>query len=337
MITRMVIAWCVVALLFSKKAGAQQVPIGALPTKYNGGFAGEAGSLRIASFSYFNFGETGYYVGQNWPGRGSFISIDRFFKKIGSGVAVTIGQEGGGSQYTHYKNTSTGLAISPKFSFRGKYTFAPFADFSYEASNYKFEYPFLILRHDTISHWKNKNLITKTGFLINSSKAYIGVSAQVLTVWTLGYRDTTITHFLSQMKYTLQAGYTFQRTPESKFSFTPQLLVYYDRYSYVNQTTLQRVHINTIEVLDINLMFRHQKIIWGINSTGLMLGYQTNRFKLQVTNSRTNIIGESKRKQLSHDTYFQINSYANSPNLYSGNISMRYVFSKKPVLKSPGF
>jgi hypothetical protein len=283
----------------------RMIPAGALPTRYNGGFAGEAGVPRVASFSYFT--DTDYMIfsdpplRSNWTSVGSLISVDHFLKKIRSGVAFTVGHER--SDYFSY--TAASLAISPKFSFRGKYTFAPFVDLSFVRENFLWEAGL------TPAPYKRNDYILKTGFLINSEKAYVGISAEVFDFTTTTYSDNKI-RFLSEIKYVLQAGYTFQRKPDSKFSFTPQILFTYQRYNTGLYSGLEDWYDDT--ALDINLSFRYKKFITGLNNTGIMFGFQNDRFKLQVSNF-----------------------FANTFRAYSGSIGLRYIIQENPSAKMSGF
>jgi hypothetical protein len=328
---RILFASCVAVLLCSTELLAQRIPIGALPTRYNGGFAGETGTLRVASFSFIEYGPIPYPPpsGSNRISRGTFISADHFLKKLRSGIAFTVGHVSGQQGYlSDYRYTSMSLAISPKFSFKGKYTFAPFADFSFGNSMYRWDPSFY---HNEVDDVNDFNI--KTGFLVNSKKAYMGISADVLQ-----YSDYyNKLQFFSDMRYSLQAGYSFQRTPESEFSFTPQLLVSYQRWYINNIFTNQPERLNLIILLDLNLVFRYKKFISGINNTGVMFGYQNNRFKLQVSNFYSPGFSTNIRSQLSDHTHFLANLFTIGPDTYSGNISLRYIFSKKPSVKMPGF
>lgn len=321
-------------LLLILKVQAQEVPVpvGALPTQYNGGFAGEAGSFRVANFSYLKYYRYGYsgYEGSSSV-TGTFISADHFLKKLSSGVALTAGLEGDGPSY---KGVFTSVAISPKFSFNGKYTIAPFANFSFRRSEV----------NGILNNYDVKDYNLSTGFLINSGKAYMGISADILRNADFNVHGGTYhgnqdrLRFLTEMKYTLQAGYTFQGTPESNFSFTPQLVISYERFKGVDYQTRQTRRWSYITLVDINLMFRYQKFVSGISSTGIVLGYQTNKFKVLLTNLNTNWLKMNDRVALSDNTYLAPRpSNTTVPKGYIGSISLRYVFRKKPTVKMPGF
>ena len=327
MLFRILLA-CVIALLCSVKLQAQwHTPIGALPTRYNGGFAGEAGEPRLSFFSFVESGPRNYVNNAHSIYTGSFISVDHFLKKIRSGVAFTVGQSITKNWGIDSRVTSLSLAISPKFSVKGKYTFAPFADFTFSHGDHEFD----PTRYPDFYHSSNAfNL--KTGFLLNSQKAYVGLSTNIL-----GYYSRGSLYFFSNMAYYLQAGYRFQRTPESKFSFTPQLLISYHRPSFENPMTNQHETYNFISLADLNLTFRYKKFIAGLNNSGIMFGYQNNKFKLQVTNYYTDRISLNGRWELSDHTTAFTRILPNGPDTYTGNISLRYIFKKDPPAKMQNF
>jgi hypothetical protein len=285
------------------------LPIGALPTKYNGGFAGEAGTTRVASFSYLKYSGDLQGVGFSHSNIGTLISVDHFLKKMRSGIAVTAGLE---NYYSAASVSGVSAVLSPKFSFKGKYTFAPFVDFSYGRFHNGSQQRVIIAPTPT-SDFVMNNFKTKSGFLINSRRAYIGLSVDVVN-YGMDYNALKEKwRTLSEMTYVIQTGYTFQQTPESKFSFTPQLAFSIARHRVYDPASFDsRRARSTTDLIDLNLMFRYGKYIGGSNIFGLVLGYQTDKFKLQVSN-------------------------AYLLKFYTGSISLRYVFKKIESVKMPGF
>jgi len=159
------------------------------------------------------------------------------------------------------------------------------------------------------THWNDFAL--KTGFLINSDKAYVGASARILDYTSSPFGDASL-NFFNQVRFILQAGYTFQRKPESKFSFTPQLVfgMQGNQPNSVIKDSEGWFPNNTY--YDLNLIFRYKKLISGINTTGVMLGYQNSKFRLQVSN-------------------FVYDGF------YTGSISLRYTFQKNGSARISGF
>lgn len=321
MITRNLLVSLVTLHLCSSGSFAQfsseTVPVGMMPTYYNGGFAGEAGAPRVAIFSYFTshtYRLTPDHQ-EHWRFSGSYVSVDHFVKNLRSGIAVTTGyirqSQDLYDQHQKVSNNFCSIAISPKISSKGKYTLAPFADFYFGH------------KRDTLAddmnyfgktitagqyHWNDFGI--KTGFLVNSDKAYVGLSAQILNYTQSPYADKSL-NFFHEVVYALQMGHTFQRKQESKFSFTLQLVFWWQRYQAVRYPyTTAKWHLRYEG--DLNLVFRYTKFIAGLNFTGVMVGYQNNKFKLQISNFW-------------------------SREAYSGSISLRYTFRKNGASKMPGF
>jgi len=336
MTPRIALTLCVALLFFTDELQAQEVPIGALPTRYNGGFAGESGGLRVTSFSYLNYRQYNFTTPSSpdhASNSGTFISVDHFLKKIGSGVAITAGQEGDGH---NYRNTATSLAISPKISLNGKYTIAPFADFSFSRKNYvlsEFTQAYLNLP----ANYSLDDFRIKTGLLANSSKAYAGISAEILQKYNKPTFDSTNHRVFSNMKYTLQTGYTFQRTPESKISFTVQLAVSYGKLRAEDYPIQKIYRWENLNLEDLNLMFRYKKFISGINSAGFVLGCQSNKFKLQVTNFYTKREKFGERVNIYSYLEKKDENRISNTKTYIGTISLRYIFRKNSSVNTPGF
>jgi hypothetical protein len=310
------------------------VPVGALSTYYNGGFAGEAGGLRICAYTYVKPAtKNNSYSQAYW---GSMASVDHFVKKLRSGVGFTFGQEAG-----PYQSTSGLLsaAISPKISVKGKYTIAPFADFNY--SRHKstvhewFQVPQGYSRYQKVDFFQ-----VNAGVLANSSKAYAGLSA---TIFEGRVNKTSAPMpkdrftFLDNTRLTFQTGYTFQRAPGSKFSITPQLLMAYTRQNFpqvIGNNTYNKINYITLD--DFSLMFRYKKFVSGISRNGLMLGYQTSKFKLLTTNYYTKNAVKGRYVHVSDHTLLVTKPFSDEISGYLGSISLRYVF-KNPDSASAGF
>ncbi|HYC84972.1 MAG TPA: hypothetical protein VEB86_07110 [Chryseosolibacter sp.] len=321
-----ILCCCVAAMFLITCTHAQsfygtrpQAPLGALPFLYNGGFAGEAGGPRISSYSFLKHTQ----FSDSWPGdenlfnTGTYIGADHFFKKMRSGVGVLVGQQG--NDFT-YRNTNLSATISPKFSHRDQFTFAPFATLDFARLQLLPDGYFFKSGHD-ISQYT-----ASAGFLINSQRGYIGLSVEAVR-W-FGGSSTTVA--ADQLQHHLQAGYTFQKTPQSNFSFTPQLLVSFQHLEFPNQPPSQTVTTrNRIALADLNLVCRYKKFIGGINLDGVMLGYQNARFKLQVTNFYWDKQESNEAFMLGDSTYIVSEIMgARSFYRYSGSLSMRYLIRK---------
>jgi hypothetical protein len=208
-------------------------PLGTLPMQFNGGFAGEAKDHRFVGGFGFS-GNRKIYSTTDY-----FASYDKFITKLRTGIGVTYNRYETASRSTFQGPISSNLqnltiAISPKFSFKGKYTLAPFIDYTY--TSYTF-------RDSSNYSWNNNTW--RAGLLLNTSKFFIGATAHPSFNADRNYLNVS-----------LQAGYTFQKLPTSHFSFTPQAAVMYNNITY-----------NLIAYW--NLMARYKKFIWSFNGTNI--------------------------------------------------------------------
>lgn len=164
-----------------------------------------------------------------------YLSADGLIPKIRTGI-------GASAIYSNSTNGLYTLSVSPKIPLKGRYTIAPFVDVNYVGR---------ADRH-LDSHFR-----IRAGVLFNSRKLYLGLSLDPFE------------------RLTFQGGYSFQKSPQSKFSFTPQLVIGYVRHIYEGK--------NHIALRDFSLMFRYQKIIWGLNRNGVALGYQSDKLKVMIS------------------------------------------------------
>lgn len=269
----------------------ENIPLGALPMQYNPSFAGEAGAGRISTSTFYyglnnnlNFSREQY---------GFYTSYDQFISPIGTGIGITAGFYGskGDSRLNfHNRNYSyLSLAIAPKISIKGKYTLSPSLEFSGTSGTfYEWENGFYNL-------WNNR-LSSKAGILFNTQKYYIGYSVYILdqAKRTAGNSYHRKNRFISY----LQLGYTFQRSSDSKFSITPQIVVSLSEKS--------QSELDVVEIAAVNLNFRYKQYMAGLNNTGFHLGIQKEKLRIMF----------SSRLGLS-----------TSYEPYSGNLSFRYVFA----------
>jgi hypothetical protein len=266
--------------LLTLKSYSQNIPLGTLPMLYNGGFAGEGNAHRYntgVSFYKKPFSPQDRYFSY-------FYSMDLFIPKLSTGIGLTQIY-----RQASYNNDIFGvtkdnidvsmISLSPKISLKGKYTIAPFINFIFFNDRLKQD----ASRPTYISlpsiHFR---VTERIGFLFNSRKFYFGISANSLNnapayaneihspwryisgsylgymvhTYPYGYRDRGLFNCLL-----FQGGYTFQKRPESKFSFTPQVAVQYMKYEDIG--------------VDFNLMFRYSKFLWSLNNNGIGLGFQS--------------------------------------------------------------
>jgi hypothetical protein len=264
------------AILFSSDLYSQEIPLGSLPMLYNGGFAGEAGQARFTTgfgIRKSNFSDTNLTL--------YYLSYDQFIPKVRTGIGITLvtshiaSKDTFSLQYDGINSTSVITSLSPKFSFKGKYTLAPFVDFKYTYSYYQLG--------DLASGLYLKpgwNTSLRTGILLNSKKYYVGFTLEGLRSNRGRFNDFPDMPVGSAFpgkklieSLAIQAGYTFQRLPESRFSFTPHV-------AYTYSPSHERLRSTP---LFINLMFRYNKVLWSINSNGLGIGFQSERFRIMLS------------------------------------------------------
>lgn len=269
-------------------------PLGALPMLYNPAFAGEAEDPRISS--NFSFARNEFNINSMRQHSNSFrfaTSYDQFIPAIRSGIGMTAGWKGKENfigSYSTYTARDISLIIAPKFSIQGKYTLSPAVDFTYGSSTYsEKDFPEYSGKHEWVR--------SRVGVLFNTNKYYIGYSVDWL--------DKNYNYFRSY----LQMGYTYQRSSESKFSFTPQL-AFRIRDNKINLGSGPQ-HIGPIVKLsDINLNFRYKQFIWGWSNVGYHVGWQTEKVRLMA--------GVSVRRLFTKNYYDPI----------FGNLSFRYIFKQ---------
>lgn len=301
--TRMVqiasFVWLGMLLSFSRCAIAQVAPLGALPMRYNGSFAGETGTPRINANVGYSGGEV--YGSRNW---GFDTSYDQFIPAIRSGVGVVVGHGNSKGDMYSSSGSSVYLSFAPKFSIKGKYTISPSLDFSYAGWYVKYKEG---------SYWdtiqlsytgKYRSMKSRVGILFNANKFYAGYSISIMERIV----RSDVAYSIKGLQSYLQLGYVFERSATSKFAFTPQLLIGIaeERRYFVSPANYNyKIQIN-LEA--INLNFRYKQVIAGVNNAGFHIGWQNDHIRVMMSNNLRRIAEESG---------------------YMGNLSFRYVFNSK--------
>ena len=308
-----------------------RAPLGALPMQYNSSFAGEAGGPRISS-SFTLQPKLPWRTGHSYAW---YTSYDQFIPALRSGIGVMVGRGGMSSSDNYYYLSPDPLgrddfksndylfsvSIAPKISIRGKYTLSPSIDFTHGQEDFSRirENEEAAPSNSSYSNYSNqlRHWQSRIGLLFNTNKYYIGYSIAVLNrdIFSVQNQQRTnlITILDTSYSYTrpqrvmsyLQAGYTFQRTPQSKFSFTPQVMVGIDHNSS---------YPIKLASVAFNLNFKYQQFIFGVNNQGWHVGWQTDKIRLMLTNS----IGGDYHGNLSF-RYLIKKTSGKSPNLAWGN------------------
>ncbi len=293
--------------------GQAEIPLGAMPMQYNPSFAGQMGGPRISSSTGYDLRRFNFVNdhASRTKTYSIYTSYDQFIPLIRSGIALTAGVEGeknifnsvdGNNKNVRHDITNrskfVSLAVAPKLSIRGKYTLSPSVDIAYSSlqSNTAFSSADSSSRY---TEFENLEFQSRAGILFNTHKYYIGYSVILFQHIRNPYTNMYLNLGRNFQSF-LQMGYTFQKSSESKFSFTPQLLL---RVSKFNGSAPLRINFE-----DIILNFRYKQFIWGFNNRGIHVGWQTEKIRLMLTNG----LGGGKN-----------NFY------YTGNLSFRYIFSSK--------
>jgi hypothetical protein len=272
--------WIVILLPFTS-FGQSMAPLGTLPMQFNSSFAGSNGGPRISAFTSYERHKTQSNIDRNSI-YSFYTSFDQFIPFLRSGIGITAGLTGqntsanGGN--TTYKPhwASVSLALAPKFSKKGKYTFSPSISFTFSKA-WNQSYGMYMDSVWIITNANNFNFSSSAGILFNTSKFYIGYSMKLLS--------KTVYHDISNLALRgagyyfysfLQTGYTFGRRT-SKFSFTPQLVFRINNYPSDKRL---RIGLGLI-----NFTFRYNKFLWGLNSGGIHLGWQNENFRFIFTNN----------------------------------------------------
>jgi hypothetical protein len=287
--------------------GRFEVPLGALPMQYNGGFAGEAGSPRLNTVVGGGFNRN---VNKQYADGGyrTYAAYDQFVPAIRSGIGVTAGYshfDAGDRQLESYYYRGWGtyfaVAVAPKFSMGGKVTLSPSIDAAFFGSRNSFSNLSGYSRDS-----RNSAIQSRIGLLLNTQKFYVGYSIYLVDHFSTYQKDDTASLRMAgrREKFTSywQLGYTFGRGTESKFSFTPQLVfsTATDRYA--------RRGYRPFSFADFNLNFRYKKLIWGVNVTGVHLGWQTERLRIMLSDNLQYVRRDESG--------------------YAANVALRYVFKE---------
>jgi len=266
----------IIFMSFFHGAYGQYLPIGILPMEYNPSFAGSVGNSRlITNFSLYSSDNNEY----GKTSGGIDLSYDKYFPAIRSGIGITTNGSYTNGTYPSYGppvhedsywSSSIDLMIAPKISIKGKYTISPSIGIKYINQ---------IHRNREQKNSYVDVFAIKSGILFNTSKYYIGYAIE----YNFDHFYSSNYYDYSGLTTAFQLGYTFQKSIDSKFSFTPQLAlplfigsgfeVYWPSY---------------------NLSFRYASFILGATSqfmieypTGFQLGWQNKGWRILLSNDFT--------------------------------------------------
>ncbi len=292
--------------------GMEEWPIGVIPIQYNPSFAGSMNDPRVSS-------NVSYSGSSSYNSLNVNIAYDQIVPALRSGIGVAV-QKGTASQSNSLAgvegagNTDFSFAFAPKFSvleklsFKGKYSFSPSLGLEYSETNFR---PI----DDTISssftrYPSRKFLSSQVGLLFNSRKSYIGFSLKFL------HKHSAPPNMIYPSVYTtLQLGHTFQKKPDSKFSFTPELTVVTFGLPNLNPSKTSFWRIQYI------LRFRYDSFLFGIaedpRSPQFHLGWQGKSWRIMTFHHIEN-----------HERRTRSGGYITKDS-YTGHLAFRYIFNQK--------
>lgn len=245
--------------LIAGQAYAQEQYIGAVPVNYIPSFAGNANQSRISSYSTYQSIMSSKVFSQT-------LSYDDFLPKLSTGFGIK-------AEYQNFKAgdfysssiMKAELIVAPKISIKGKYTISPGFALTYAKQSFETDTSVssFFIGDTTIS-----NFNYKASLLFNSKKFYAGYTWEISPLnLVLGYSSGFFHH------HYIQAGYTYQRSEESKFAFTPQVLL---KFHFWNDKVNRFLQL----VPTLNLNFRYEQFLGGIGNRHIMLGWQNDKLKV---------------------------------------------------------
>ena len=310
-------------------------PLGAMPMQFNPSFAGEAGAGRFSSVATHSnlFTTKAARHPFSLNSFGFQNSYDRFFSALGAGIGIASGYEGIRISNTlepvlpdtsstmgngnplnsdqSIDNYFISLSIAPKILIKGKYTLSPSIEFSQGFALLDWVDPLYSPSIEPVKSLRYTS--SRLGLLFNTKKFYIGYSIFLLNHYQYKTASSTFRsprvgdnfahHFLQGKRQYLKFGYTFQRSSESKFSFTPQLA-----FTFYERINLRSIFFNFPL---INLTFRYEQYLAGVNNSGFHLGFQDERLRVMLSSG----LG----------LYTRWGPYP-AGNI-NGNLSFRYIFN----------
>ena len=266
-----------VLLLLTGMKAAGQSQVTALPLKYHPGFAGASADGRLVFYTGIENVNNDNIENKSNLFYSIQSSFDFFIKKISTGIGIQSGyiknnillSDQVNSLYLKYTDVlenqtlsivsgiQNQLSVSPKISFRGRYTLAPGISIihsnlwlsTYLSENYFHSFKSMVATRTEII----------SGIVFNTENLSLALSARIWDKLS-GNRQS---EYSNNTSLYFQGGYVYKRNVNSRFSFNPVLLVSAER----------RIPGYSVYAL-LNLNFKYKNIIFGV-LPGVMAGYQS--------------------------------------------------------------
>lgn len=292
----------IVILGICEKTFAQSRWIGIMPMEFNPSFAGNSGGHRLVTFAGYTYTRSG--VGRS---KGDYsnrfdkestpilaFSYDNFISKLSTGIGFFAScSEGSSVANFKFSGLKTGIVISPKISFKGKYTIAPSLGLTYKYFGFSFD--------DFDSNrikGKYDALNLSAGLLFNTERFYLGYSYYFRPIkgndTFIYYEDIKQSDAFTKLYGIVQTGFKYQRNKESVTSYSLQAAVRVDKY--FEWTNLFN---------NLSFTVKHKKVLFGAATAegldyllnGLPakdaiyagIGYQTSKLKIFYSQDLTNL------------------------------------------------
>ncbi|MCD6067244.1 MAG: hypothetical protein K0S33_2070 [Bacteroidetes bacterium] len=227
----------------------------AVPLYYNPAFAGAIEKPRLA-LSYRNQWKGGYQTG--------YASYDQTVRALHGGVGIIAHNDYSGHALNRFY---AGAAYAPKFILSDKIGISPGIAVGYMRTSLNFNnlkpIPGVVYKIDsTITYTPSDNLDVSAGVVMNTKKFYAGFAVNHVNAPKIRIVDGGNVGSMP-MKFVVQTGYTIQKTEDSDFSSSINLIYHKQSVFSFFQT---------------NLTFRYKRVLAGIGSSNTdiyigMLGY----------------------------------------------------------------
>ena len=266
---------------------------------YHPSFAGSKNGLRIGLGSSYRGPERN-------NDKNYFVSIDAPIKKISGAFGISSSYSNCDWTVKKFNDYSLNLTYAQIFTIRNNeraeiISIRPALSLNYYKNDLKYR-PFDDYDLDYQPIEINTEVLRLTPSILITGKKYF-VGAKYKSSLLSGCRDFIDNKFKIGEYYYFNVigGYTFQRKPESKFSFTPIIAFQFDKYFTERNKDSFISYISVLD--DINLTFKYGKLLTGFNLYCLLLGYQSDKLRVCL-------------------------SLVPTTNLAYGELSLNYIFKK---------
>lgn len=201
-----------------------------------------------------------------------------------------------------YSSVFSGIVYSQKISIDQKITIAPSIKIGYVTNMLKSGSAYYThLKNQSLLNAKVSYLDISTGIVINTGKIYAGFAIDHINKPKIPGHETSATPFQKKPVYIYQAGYTYQRSPDSKLTVSSNILI-------------AKQHSTTYTASIVNVSCKYKWLSVGLSSSSGAGDMLTSMFGFHTKNL---IIGYSKNL---------ITRQADNTTISTHEVSLRYLF-----------